>query len=112
MPFWILLLAVLFCTESSSHAQTYKYVNPDGSISFTDTPPASFSSHRTTVQKNSTSGVKQTRRAEVKDILQLAREMLDEELAKPPKKQNRKLIQELNDILYGDLSAKAKSPVK
>ncbi len=111
MVFWILVLAVLFCTESNSHAQAYKSVNPDGSISFTDTPTASLSRQKSTLQKNS-AGVKQTQRSEVKDILQLAREMLDQELAKPPKKQNKKLIQELNDILYGDLSAKAKPPVR
>ena len=42
----------------------------------------------------------------VKDVNQLGEEMLAEELAKPPGKQDKRLIQELTEILYGDASGK------
>jgi hypothetical protein len=38
--------------------------------------------------------------------MQLGHEILEEELAKPPKKQNRRLIQEMTKILYGEGSSK------
>lgn len=109
MPIWIFLLGLIFSFGSST-AQTYKYVNRDGAICFTDTPTSSLSREKTPAQNKPHEGVKHAKgRAEVKDILQLAQEMLDEELAKPPKKQNQKLILELNEILYGDVSGKSKS---
>ncbi len=112
MNFWILIFIVLFCWNSDSYAQMYKIVNPDGSISFTDTPPPSPSSRKPLVERNPAPGIRTTPRSEVKDILQMAREMLDQELAKPPKKQNQKLIRELNDVLYGDVSGKTNSAPK
>jgi hypothetical protein len=38
--------------------------------------------------------------------MQLGHQVLEEELAKPPQKQNRRLIQEMTEILYGDVSHK------
>ncbi len=112
MHVWILLLGLVISFGSNSIAQTYKYVGREGTICFTDTPPASKSG---TSSKKSNEAIKQAKkgRTEIKDILQMAQEMLDEELAKPPKSQNQKLIRELNEVLYGDVSGmKAKSSAK
>ena len=106
---WFFLLSFILSLGANSSAQTYKYVNKDGTICFTETPTAS---HR----QNPAAPKEQTpkprvreatnARPEIKDIFQMAQEMLDEELAKPPKKQNQKLIQELREVLYGDLPGK------
>jgi hypothetical protein len=47
---------------------------------------------------------KERGRPEIKDIFQLGQEILEKELAKPPEKQNRRLIKELGENLYGDIS--------
>lgn len=113
-------MAVLFCIlslflflESNSFAQVYKYVDKGGVITFTDNPPSSFSKDGVAVEERKTKGESKTEeiafqrrksRSEIKDILQLGQEVLEEELAKPPGKQNRLLIQEMGVVLYGDVS--------
>jgi hypothetical protein len=47
---------------------------------------------------------KERSKTEIKDIFQMGQEILEKELAKPPEKQNRRLIKELRENLYGDIS--------
>ncbi len=109
MAAWFFLLSLILSLGSNSTAQTYKYVNKDGAICFTETPTASHPQTSSSPKENTPKPrVREAAntRPEIKDIFQMAQEMLDEELAKPPKKQNQKLIHELREVLYGDLPGK------
>ena len=94
---------------ADSFAQTYKYVDRKGTICFTDNPPSSvFKNGLSNKGQKQSVEVNQRKRAraEIRDIMQLGHEILEEELAKPPGKQNRRLIREMTEILYGDGSSK------
>jgi len=94
---------------SNSFAQIYKYVDKKGTVCFTDNPPSSLFkegvSHKEQKEIDESNQRKGTR-SEIKDIIQLGHEILEKELAKPPGKQNRRLIREMTEILYGDGSSK------
>jgi len=105
MTVLIFLLGLLLFLDSDSFAQVYKYVDQKGAICFSDNPPSSlFKAGIPREEKKPKEVINSKRgRAEVKDILQLGQEVLEEELAKPPEKQNRRLIQEMREALYGDV---------
>jgi hypothetical protein len=93
--------------NSESLAQTYKYVDKKGTVCFTDSPPPSLFKDEVSKEGPKAKEVvlqKSRSRAEIKDIFQLGQEILEKELAKPPEKQDRRLIQELGENLYGDIS--------
>ena len=106
----IFFLTLFLFLESDSFAQTYKHVDKNGAICFSDQPPVSLVKidDQASEEKVPKTALMQEnrKRVEIKDILQLGREILDEELAKPPGKQNRSLILEMTEILYGKLSPK------
>jgi len=111
MAILIFLLGLFLFLDSDSLAQVYKYVDKKGTICFTDNPPYSLfkygvSNGVSNKEQKPKRGIYQQQRSrpEVKDILQLGQEILEKELAKPPEKQNRHLIQEMGEILYGDVS--------
>jgi hypothetical protein len=107
MAIFIFLLGLFLFLHSDSFAQVYKYVDKKGTICFTDNPPPSlFKQGVTNKEQKPRRGIyeQQRPRSEIKDILQLGQEALKEELAKPPEKQDRHLIQEMGEILYGDVS--------
>jgi hypothetical protein len=100
------LLGFFLFLDCDSVAQTYKYVDKKGTICFTDNP-LSFPSQDGSNGEAKTKQVtlqKGRAKPEIKDIFQLGQEMLEKELAKPPEKQNRRLIKELGENLYGDIS--------
>lgn len=102
------LLAFFLALEAAdSCAQTYKYVDKKGTICFTDNPPSILSKEDVSREQPKTKLVTHQRgkgKSEIKDIFQLGQEILEKELAKPPEKQNRRLIKELGENLYGDIS--------
>jgi hypothetical protein len=102
----IFLLSLFFFYGSDSFAQVYKYVEKGGVITFTDNPPSSLFNDRVSSNKESKQEITQNKKSgsEIKDIMQLGNEILKEELAKPPERQNHRLIQEMAVILYGDIS--------
>jgi hypothetical protein len=103
----LIILGLFLFSDSNCFAQVYKYVDKEGAIRFTDTPPSSLLKDAVSNEEPKTKEIAfQTKRSrsEIKDILQLGQEILEEELAKPPEKQNRALIQELGIALYGDVS--------
>jgi len=111
------LLGLFLFFNSNSFAQVYKYVDEKGAICFSDNPPSSPSKEGVANEEKGPNEEKKSKeiinnrrsRSEIKDILQLGQEALEEELAKPPEKQNRRLIQEMGEVLYGDVSgSKAK----
>jgi hypothetical protein len=109
MAILIFLLGLLLFSDSDSLAQVYKYVDKKGAICFTDNPPSSLFKYGVSNKEQKPKEAinqKQRSKSEIKDILQLGQEMLEKELAKPPEKQNRHLIQELGEILYGDVSGR------
>ncbi len=106
----IILLAFFFWGGSVSFAQTYKYIDKEGRICFTDNLTSSLvkegvSNHKENKPREVTNPRKKGG-AEVKDIMQLGQAILDEELAKPKEKQNRHLVQKMREILYGDVPGK------
>jgi hypothetical protein len=109
---WVLifLLGLFLFLESECIAQVYKYVDEKGAICFSDNPPPSKEGvaneeKKPNEEKKAKEIVNNRKgRTEIKDIMQLAQEVLEEELAKPPEKQNRRLIQEMGEVLYGDVS--------
>ena len=107
MAVFFCILSLFLFLESNSFAQVYKYVDKEGAVCFTDNPPSSFFKDAVAIEepkaKEITSQRKRTR-SEIKDIVQLGQEVLEEELAKPSGKQNRLLIQEMGVALYGDVS--------
>ena len=117
MPVLIFLLGLFLFLDSDSIAQVYKYVDEKGAICFSDNPPSSPSKEGVANEEKKSNEEKRNKqltnnkrgRSEIKDILQIAQEVLEEELAKPPEKQNHRLIQEMGEVLYGDVSgAKSK----
>lgn len=109
MVLLLCLLGFFLLLNSDSSAQTYKYVDGKGTVCFTDSPPSIFFKDDVSNEEPRTKGVilqKGGSRKEIKDIFQLGQEVLEKELAKPPEKQNRRLIQELGTNLYGDISGK------
>ena len=111
MAIFIFLLGFLLFFGSDSYAQVYKYVNRQGAICFTDSPPASLFKDRSNKEETPITEapkeiITERRRTEIKDIIQMGQEILEEELAKPLAKQNRRLIQEMKEILYGDVAGK------
>lgn len=109
MAVLIILVGFFLFNGSDSLAQVYKAVDKKGTVCFSDTPPPSNSeeSDSNEAQKAKEVSYQQNAsRSEIKDILQMGHEILKEELAKPPEKQNRRLIQEMTEILYGDVSGK------
>ena len=110
MTILIFLLSLFLFFGSDSFAQVYKYVDKKGAICFTDNPPSSLfesgvsnKEHKEQKTKD-VIGQRKSDGSDIKDIMQLGQEILEEELAKPPEKQNRALIQELGIALYGDVS--------
>jgi len=106
MAVWFFLLSFFLFLDCDSFAQTYKYVDKKGTICFTDNP-LSYPSQDISSEEAKTKQVtlqKGRAKPEIKDIFQLGQEMLEKELAKPPEKQNRRLIKELGENLYGDIS--------
>ncbi len=104
----MVLLIILLCFwEADSFAQTYKYVDKQGRICFTDNLTSSLVKEGISNRKENKSAEVTTSKkrsgGEVKDIMELGRAILEEELAKPREKQNRQLIQEMRKILYGDV---------
>jgi hypothetical protein len=105
MPILIFLLGLFLFFGSDSFAQVYKYVDKEGKVCFTDNLMSSLLKDGTSNKEQNSKGVinqKKRSGSDIKDIMQLGHEILEEELAKPPKKQNRRLIQEMTEILYGE----------
>jgi len=105
----IFLLGFFLFFGSDSLAQVYKYTDEKGTICFTDNPPPSlFKDASSDKEQRARVVLNQTKRSPsgVKDILEMGREVLQEELAKPPEKQDHRLIKEMREILYGDVSGK------
>ena len=103
------LLGFFLFLDSDSFAQTYKYVDNKGTICFTDNPPSFLFKDEVAneEQKTKQATLQQGRsRPEIKDIFQLGQEILEKELAKPLGKQNLRLIKELGENLYGDVSGR------
>ena len=101
------LLGFFLFLDSDSFAQTYKYVDRKGAICFTDNPPSFLFKDEVAngEAKPKQVPLEQGRtRAQIKDIFQLGQEMLEKELTKPAGKQNIRLIKELGETLYGDVS--------
>jgi hypothetical protein len=101
------LLGFFLFLDSDSFAQTYKYVDKEGTICFTDNPQSFLFKDDVSNEEPKTKQVtlqKGRAKPEIKDIFQLGQEILEKELAKPPEKQNRLLIQELGQNLFGDIS--------
>jgi hypothetical protein len=109
MAVLIFFLGLFLLSGSDSFAQVYKYVNKEGKVCYTDNLTSSVFKDATP-QKDKTSkeaiNPKKRSASAPKDIMELGHAMLEEELAKPPQKQNRRLIQELTDILYGEGAGK------
>ena len=101
------LLGFFLFWDSDSFAQTYKYVDKKGAICFTDNPPSFLFKDEVANEEQKTKQVtlQQGRsRTAVKNIFELGQEILEKELAKPRGKQNLRLIKELGENLYGDVS--------
>lgn len=114
MAVWIFALAFIFFCGSDSFAQVYKYKDKDGNIVFTDNPSAMVKGGGAPKEEKPKGEILPKKRSAgpVKDVNQLGEEMLDQELAKPPAKQDKRLIQELREILYGDASGKNPQMIK
>ncbi len=109
MVILFLLLGFFLVLNSDSIAQTYKYVDKKGTVCFTDSPPPVLFKDEVSKEEPKTKELvlqKARTRAEIKDIFQLGQEILEKELAKPPEKQDRRLIKELQENLYGDISGR------
>ena len=101
----VFFLGLFLFFGSDSFAQIYKYVDKKGTICFTDNPPSSvFKNGLSNKEQKQSEEINKRKRtkSEIRDIMQLGHEILEEELAKPPGKQNRRLIREMMEILYGD----------
>ena len=106
----IFLLSFVLFFGSDSFAQMYKYVDKEGRICFTDNLTSSLVKEGVSndKEKKAKEAINQRKKsgAEIRDIMQLGHEILEEELAKPPEKQNRHLVQEMREILYGEVPSK------
>jgi hypothetical protein len=114
MAVWIIAVAFIFFCGSDSFAQVYKYKDKDGNIVFTDNPSPMVKEGSVPKEDKSkeTLTLKKRSAGPVKDVNQLGEEMLEQELAKPPAKQDKRLIQELREILYGDATGKKPQTIK
>lgn len=114
MAVWIFAVVFIFFCGSDSFAQVYKYKDKDGNIVFTDDPSAMVKGGGAPKEEKSKEEMLPKKRSSgpVKDVNQLGEEMLAEELAKPPGKQDKRLIQELTEILYGDASGKKPQTIR
>ena len=107
MPVLFIFLGFFLIFDSDSLAQTYKYVDRKGTICFSDNPQSFHPNEEGANEEPKPKPVtfqKGRTKPEIKDIFELGQEMLEKELAKPPEKQNRRLIKELGENLYGDIS--------
>ena len=118
MAVLLLFLGFFLFLDSNSFAQVYKYVDAKGTVCLTDNPPSSLfkddalkdnatkddGSNNEEPKTKQVAFQRKKSKPEIRDILQLGRQILEEELAKPPEKQNRLLIEEMGIILYGDVS--------
>ena len=114
MAVWFFALAFVFFCGSDSFAQVYKYKDKDGNIVFTDNPSGMVKSGGAVSEEKAQEPIIPKKRYSepVKDVSQLGEEMLAQELAKPPAKQDKRLIQELQEILYGDASGKKPQTIR
>ena len=114
MAVWIFAVAFIFFCGSDSFAQVYKYKDKDGNIVFTDNPSAMVKGGGAPKEEKSKEEMVPQKRSSgpVKDVSQLGEEMLAQELAKPPGKQDKRLIQELTEILYGDASGRKPQTIR
>ncbi len=114
MAVWFFAVVFIFFCGSDSFAQVYKYKDKDGNIVFTDNPSGMVKSGGVQKDDKSKEAVQPLKksRGPVKDVNQLGEEMLEQELAKPPEKQDKRLIQELTEVLYGDGSGKKPTAAK
>ncbi len=114
MAVWLIAVAFIFFCGSDSFAQVYKYKDKDGNIVFTDNPSGMVKGGGAPKEEKLKEEAAPKRRssAPVKDVNELGEEMLAQELAKPPGKQDKRLIQELQEILYGDASGKNPQTIK
>jgi hypothetical protein len=114
MAVWFFAVVFIFFCGSDSFAQVYKYKDKDGNIVFTDNPSGMVKSGADSKdEKSKEEKITKKRASEpVKDVNQLGEEMLAQELAKPPAKQDKRLIQELQEVLYGDASGKKPQTIK
>ena len=114
MAVWLFALACIFLCSSDSFGQVYKYKDKDGNIVFTDNPSSMVKEGSVSKAEKSEEAAPPKKRSAgpVKDVNQLGEEMLEEELAKPPEKQDKRLIQELREILYGDAAGKKPLTIK
>ena len=109
------LLGFFLFLSSDSFAQTYKYVDKKGTICFTDNPPSSLFKDEVANEEQKTKPVtlQQGRsKPAIKDIFAIGQELLERELAKPHGKRNLRLIKELGENLYGDVSRGKAKEVK
>jgi len=114
MAVLLFLLGLFLFFATDSLAQVYKYTDKKGTVYYTDNPPSSVVKGAASDKEQKAREVKNQTKgsgAGVKDILEMGREVLQEELAKPPEKQDQRLIKEMTEILYGDVSGK-KSGIK
>ena len=105
MALSLFLAALILFFGSESLAQVYKYKDKEGKITYTDNPSSPLIKSGTSPkEEKSKTEVNQRKRSneDVKDVNQLGEELLQKELAKPPEKQDQRLIQELREVLYGD----------
>ena len=98
MAVWIFAVAFIFFCGSDSFAQVYKYKDKNGNIVFTDNPSGMVKGGGAPKEEKSKEEMipKKRSSAPVKDVNQFGEEMLAQELAKPPGKQDKRLIQELH----------------
>ena len=102
MALSIFLAALILFFGSDSLAQVYKYKDKDGKITYTDNPSSTLVKDSVSPKdEKSKPEVNQRKRSneDVKDVNQLGEELLQKELAKPPQKQDQRLIQELREAL-------------
>ena len=107
MAVLLFIFGLFLFSGSESFAQGYKYVDKEGATCFTDSPPSSLFKEAAPSEEQKAKEITVQRkrsRSEIKDILQLGQEILEEELAKPYEKQNRRFIQEMGQTLFGDIS--------
>jgi hypothetical protein len=114
MAFWILAAIFIFFPGADCFGQVYKYKDKDGNIVFTDNPSGMVKGGGNQKEERSNEGAMPRKRSRepVKDVNQLGEEMLAQELAKPPAKQDKRLIQELQEILYGDGSGRKTQTIR
>ena len=109
------LLGFFLFSDSDSFAQTYKYVDQKGTICFTDNPPSFLFKDEAANEQQKTKQITHQQgrsRPAIKDIIEMGQEILEKELAKPQGKQNFRLIKELGENLYGDISGRKNKEAK